>query len=585
MHISSSEPSSITGIVGWIQDPNGRGTGDLLASCLLTLGMCVWSALHLNIPEKNETRKSYWLRNLRWVTLGVFVPELVVLAAWRQWTSAKSLSSSVHELLEDQESSNDLSRTSSTASYAAKATGKSGWTLVHSHYAGMGGFAVDVESDETEKAPYLPPHVTRLTLTTHGVLLLARCGHLPYLDISDLNDKSKTDGLAKAIVMLQATWMLAQTIGRLTVDLPVSLLEVNTLGHVSCAFIIYLLWWNKPREVYEPTILSGEWIDKICAYMYMSSRISGGQDSPALAPRSWRTPALSKLLYMPPSLPTHTEDTGHFWERPTRQDTERTASNKRRLGLVTHTSENRRVSSISAPPLGISAKNSKKEHDGSVTSSRELFTAESNTSQTRSSAASREQRLHLLTLEAIRDFPAIRERFKSPTSTAPRDTDMSSEREALEPELSQLMVITASNWPSDYLMGRMRGQTMGMALWFASMAYGGVHIAAWNEHFPTPAERYMWHFSSVYIACSGAFWFFLNVFAFFVPWAKTWFRKFKEFKVHWCQVALLGFGALLCGGCYIFARVFLVVEAFVSLRRVPASVYATPNWTDAVPHL
>jgi hypothetical protein len=25
---------------------------------------------------------------------------------------------------------------------------------------------------------------------------------------------------------------------------------------------------------------------------------------------------------------------------------------------------------------------------------------------------------------------------------------------------------------------------MGMVLWFASMAYGGVRIAAWNDYFP-----------------------------------------------------------------------------------------------------
>lgn len=35
----------------------------------------------------------------------------------------------------------------------------------------------------------------------------------------------------------------------------------------------------------------------------------------------------------------------------------------------------------------------------------------------------------------------------------------------------------------------------------------------------------------------------------------------------------------------VLARVYLVVEAFVSLREVPVAVYATPEWTDLLPHL
>lgn len=299
MLITSSGPSDIHGLVGWIQDPNGRGTGGLILSCILTLAICVWSALHLNIPGKNESRRKHWFRYVRWVTLGIFVPELVVLAAWRQWTSARSLTAAVNGLLEDQESgTNQLSRKTSTASYASKTPGKSGWTSVHSHFAAMGGFAVDLQPS---KEAYLPSEVTRLTLTTHGVLLLARCGHLPYLDLNDLDDKSKTDALAKGIVMLQASWMLASTLGRLIASLPVSLLEVNTLGHVLCALVIYLLWWSKPREVKEPVLISGDWTDKLCAYMYMSSRMSGYKHGRSIVPRSWQSPELSDLAYIPQS--------------------------------------------------------------------------------------------------------------------------------------------------------------------------------------------------------------------------------------------------------------------------------------------
>ncbi len=134
-------------------------------------------------------------------------------------------------------------------------------------------------------------------MTAHGVLLLAESGLLPDLDEREIIDKSKTDGAAKALVLLQASWMLLQTFGRIAAHIPISLLEVNTIGHILCAFVVYLLWWNKPREIHEPTILRGDWVDSMCAYMYMSSRISGVRTKGYFKPRSWVTPELRRCRY------------------------------------------------------------------------------------------------------------------------------------------------------------------------------------------------------------------------------------------------------------------------------------------------
>jgi hypothetical protein len=55
--------------------------------------------------------------------------------------------------------------------------------------------------------------------------------------------------------------------------------------------------------------------------------------------------------------------------------------------------------------------------------------------------------------------------------------------------------------------------------------------------------------------------------------------------------ALMIFGGMIflavVGGllAYIPARIFLVVEAFISLRDMPVEVYQTPNWTQLIPHL
>jgi hypothetical protein len=90
-----------TATVGWVSDPDGRGTFSLILSCLLTLGLCVWSAVHLNIPQKGEGQGEFWLRRVKWSLCGVLIPELVVLLAWRQQTSAARLTNEINKVIVD----------------------------------------------------------------------------------------------------------------------------------------------------------------------------------------------------------------------------------------------------------------------------------------------------------------------------------------------------------------------------------------------------------------------------------------------------------------------------------------------------
>lgn len=41
--------------VGWQSDPDGRGTFTLVSSCVFTLTICVYSAMHLNVPPRRES--------------------------------------------------------------------------------------------------------------------------------------------------------------------------------------------------------------------------------------------------------------------------------------------------------------------------------------------------------------------------------------------------------------------------------------------------------------------------------------------------------------------------------------------------
>ena len=87
----SSALAQTTETVGWQSDPNGRGTFTLVSSCIFTLTICVYSAMHLNVPPRKESAIQFWLRNIKWGLLGIFGPELVVFIAWKQYLSAKSI--------------------------------------------------------------------------------------------------------------------------------------------------------------------------------------------------------------------------------------------------------------------------------------------------------------------------------------------------------------------------------------------------------------------------------------------------------------------------------------------------------------
>jgi hypothetical protein len=88
--------------VGWVSDPNGRGTFGLVSSCVITQGLCIWSALHLNIPPKYKTKTQKIYYNTKWVILGALIPELVILSAWRQWLSARKMTSEMKSILENE---------------------------------------------------------------------------------------------------------------------------------------------------------------------------------------------------------------------------------------------------------------------------------------------------------------------------------------------------------------------------------------------------------------------------------------------------------------------------------------------------
>ena len=68
----------------------------------------------------------------------------------------------------------------------------------------------------------------------------------------EINDKGKSDWLAKSLVLLQTSWFVMQCIARAIEHLPVTHLEIVTLAYAAINFVIYIFWWNKPLNVNQP---------------------------------------------------------------------------------------------------------------------------------------------------------------------------------------------------------------------------------------------------------------------------------------------------------------------------------------------
>lgn len=270
-------------------EPNGRGTWSLLSSCVVTIALCAWVALHLNVPEHGTTDRQ-WLRKTKWLTIGLAAPEMVVYVAWRQRQEAKRVLRDVRKLLGQPTPRSKLRRIwhrclgfrrarsniTSGSSPAATTFPKPEWTLVHGFYAVMGGFALD-SSNATEN--FLPDSRTRAALTTTGLgfLLEHEPDLLPDVSEDQIKDKSKADGLQKFLICVQALWFCATCITRLASSLPISLLELNAFGHALCALLIYAMWWQKPLDVDEPSLIEENKAQPLLAYMWMSSGI-GAKD-------------------------------------------------------------------------------------------------------------------------------------------------------------------------------------------------------------------------------------------------------------------------------------------------------------------
>lgn len=216
---------------GWVSQPDGRGTTDILLSSLFTVFLCTWVSLHLNVPAVHENYWAQFRRKCRWMIQAIMAPEFVIGFATGQKVEAK------RSVLKFE------------AFKASKSDEHPVWTIRHGFYANMGGFHLKT-AGATRTFPVNANQIYYL-VDKHYI-------KYPTLTGKEVWDKSKADGFQKTFTCMQTGWYIVQCLGRVSQKLAITTLELTTLSYVFCTLFMYIQWANKPLDVESPTILVSE---------------------------------------------------------------------------------------------------------------------------------------------------------------------------------------------------------------------------------------------------------------------------------------------------------------------------------------
>lgn len=157
--------------------------------------------------------------NINWTLITILAPEWYSGTAIQELTDARHLLRNLQGLPK--------------AQHPAR-----GWTLAHAFFVNMGGFRIPVQDIAHEWPSFVVPK-GEIFLK----ILQERCYILRHSDQplgvvlpteADILDRSKSDRFAKSITILQVSYFCISCFVRLGRHLPITLLELGTLGFAAC---------------------------------------------------------------------------------------------------------------------------------------------------------------------------------------------------------------------------------------------------------------------------------------------------------------------------------------------------------------
>jgi hypothetical protein len=571
----------------WHPEPQFRGTFHILSSCLITMSLCIWTLLHLNLPG-HKRRRLQNLRKLCWMVLGLLAPELVVWNALEQRRIVRQLSKFMQEqgyMPREPEvrerirtlfaelwwkvrclawnDTEDRPESAVPEAYLLQHGRKHPWTDAHSWFVVMGGIVCEDTAPEGER--FMPGGRQRIPLDLGAFVSIAReQPHLvPDFSRQYIDDKSKSDWLAKFLTFWQALYFCIQCVFRLSQDLSITLLELNVFAHVAFALLLIFIWWDKPRDINEPTVITHDEALDICACMLHNSAYRDTCElvyvDSAHNPQSYECLEINE----PGWCETLAQD----------EDSEKpgyvavSGSSSYRYLKVRDTCWTLRKSANDVPwPW----QEWQDWRHGIVVLDRR----------------------RIMQLERVDRWMKAR----STTATQPMP-----QSNPLESAASMRFCDRISNLSSSLnsaVLGSSTDDSFS-AIWFILVFgfegafYGGLHFVAWSSSFPSDLQALMWHAACVTTILTGPLIGLTFGCIYLFDWVTTsnWWVRFgkSSFFVNLCievSVNTLGIAAFVVLSLwYLLCRIFLVIECFVLLAYLSESHLKVPSWSVYFPHI
>lgn len=219
---STAQPNSLKH--GWVDSPNGRGTYDIVWTCFFTIFVCTFTVLHLNVPSPHDHYRHILFRKIKWMTFAIVVPEVVTATAFAQYVAARNSVNGMRPIFVQ----------------------KKAWTKRHAFYWNMSGVWLQLK-DSKDRFP--------INARQQQELIEKEIMDKPDLTSKEIWDKSKADKFAKLLACLQIGWLSTQCVARAIQGLPISLLELGTVGFAIPSLATFGLWFNKPNNIDTPNVV------------------------------------------------------------------------------------------------------------------------------------------------------------------------------------------------------------------------------------------------------------------------------------------------------------------------------------------